>query len=131
MSTRNSAALGSGAPPAGTADHSDSADVAYRRAWWLLALYPVSFVAAFVIGEGILSAITANNSDPAFWQVLVAGTPALIVFVIPGILSVRQGRKAMGLGRQDGRVPAIVGAALAIGFVGLNVASYLVGLVIG
>jgi hypothetical protein len=37
----------------------------------------------------------------------------------------------MGLGRQDGRVPAIVGAALAIGFVGLNVASYLVGLVIG
>ena len=131
MSTKDTAPLGGSAPPGGTAVNSDAANGAYRRAWWALALYPLSFVAAFAIGEGILSALTEENGDPAFWQVLVAGTPALVVFTVPGILSVSQGRKAMRLGRDDGRVPAMVGAVLAIGFVGLNVASYLVGLIAG
>lgn len=58
---------------------------------------------------------------------LVAVIPALLVFAIPGILSVSQGRKAMRLGRKDGRVPAMIGAGIAIGFVVLNVASYLIG----
>lgn len=131
MSTKNTAPQGSGALPRGTAVHGDSADGAYRRAWWSLALYPVSFVAAFAIGEAILSVFTEDTSDAAFWQVLVAATPALLVFVIPGILAVSQGRKAIRLGRRDGRVPAMAGAAIAIGFVGLNVASYLVGLATG
>lgn len=58
---------------------------------------------------------------------LVAVIPALLVFAIPGILSVVQGRKAMRLGRKDGRVPAMIGAGIAVGFVLLNVASYLFG----
>ena len=122
---------GSGASPSGTAVNSDAASGAYRRAWWALALYPLSFVAAFAIGEGIFSALTEYTGDPVFWQVLLAGPPALAVLVVPGILSVSQGRKAMRLGRKDGRVPALVGAVIAIGFVGLNLASYLVGLVAG
>jgi hypothetical protein len=131
MSTHSPAPRESRAPSGGSATRSGLADAAYRRAWWSFALYPVSFVVAFLVGEGILSTLTNDTSDPAFWQVLVAGTPALIVFVIPGILSVSQGRKAVRLGREDGKVPAIVGAAIAIGFIGINVASYLVGLVIG
>jgi hypothetical protein len=91
----------------------------------------VTFVAAFVIGEGILAMLTDDASDAAVWEVLVAATPALLVFVIPGVLAVTQGRAAMRLGRRDGWVPAVVGAAIGIGFVGLNVVSYLVGLVIG
>jgi hypothetical protein len=35
----------------------------------------------------------------------------------------------MMLERSDGRVPVVVGAAIGIGFVGLNIASYLVRLV--
>ena len=120
-----------GVPPGGPATHRDAADTAYRRAWWSLALYPVSFVAAFAVGEGILSALTEDTSEPALWQVLLAATPALVVFALPGVLSVSQGRRAMKLGRRDGQVPAMVGAAIAVAFVGLNAASYLLGLVVG
>ena len=131
MSTRHIAPLGSGAPTGWHGAQGDPADGAYRRAWWSVALYPVSFVVAFLTGEGILSTLTKDIGDPAFWQVLVAGIPALIVFVIPGILAIRQGRKAMRLGRQGGKIPALVGAAIAAGFIGINAASYLVGVLIG
>jgi hypothetical protein len=129
MSTRNTASQESrsGGIPA----HRGPADIAYRRAWWSLALYPVAFVAAFVVGEGLLSLFTEDAGDAGFWEVLVAGIPALIVFVIPGILAVTQGRRAMRLGRTEGKVPAIVGAVIAIGFVGQNILSYLVGLLFG
>jgi hypothetical protein len=116
-----------GARPGGAAVDSEAADTAYRRAWWSLALYPVSFGAAFGIGEGIITALTNDTVAAEFWQMLVAVIPALLVFAIPGILSVLQGRKAMRLGRKDGRVPAIIGAGIAVGFVMLNVASYFFG----
>jgi hypothetical protein len=94
-------------------------------------LYPVSIVAAFVIGEGILSALTGDSTaDPVFWHVVVAGTPALFALVAPGILAVIQGRRAIELGRSDGRVPAIVGAAIGGGLIVLNLVPYLVGLVV-
>jgi Na+-driven multidrug efflux pump len=107
--------------------HRGTADVAWRLAWWSLALYPVCLVAAFVIGDGLISLLANNPGDAALWQVLVAAMPALLVFVIPGILAVTLGRRATRLGRADGKVPAIIGATIAIGFVGLNVLSYVVG----
>lgn len=107
------------------------ADTAYRRAWWSLALYPIAFVAAFVIGEGLLSVLTDDAADAAVWQVLVAASPALLVFLVPGILAVVHGRTAVRLGRTDGKVPAIVGAVIGLGFVGMNLLSYVVGLVVG
>lgn len=132
MTGQDVGSRGPSAGPVGSSLHRGPADVAYRRAWWSLALYPVAFVAAFVIGEGLISLLTNDHAgDPAFWQVLVAGTPALLVFVIPGVLAVTQGRRAMRLGRRDGSAPAIVGATIGIGFVGLNVLSYVVGLVFG
>jgi hypothetical protein len=109
----------------------DPADRAYRRAWWSLALYPVSFVAAFVIGEGLLSALTNGQDDPAVWQVLVAATPALLVFVVPGVLAVSEGRRATRTGRHGGDVPAIIGATVALAFVAQNLVSYLAGLLLG
>jgi len=131
MSSQDDASQGPSAGPAGGSQHRGPADVAYRRAWLSLALYPVAFVAAFVIGEGLISLLTNDAADAALWQVLVAATPALLVFVIPGILAVIQGRKAMRLGRSDGKQPAFVGAAIGIGFVGLNALQYVAGLVVG
>ena len=121
-------APGAPAPVHGTPD---PAGTALRRAWWSLVLYPVSFVAAFVIGEGLLSVIAADVDDPAPWEIVVAATPALLVFVLPGLLALRFGLRAVRLGRPEGKAPAAVGVVLGLGFVGLNVASYVVGLLLG
>lgn len=102
------------------------ADKALRRAWWSLALYPVSFFAAFVVGEGLLTLLADSP-----WRVPLAATPALLVFVVPGVLGVAQGRRAVRLGRPDGKVPAIIGATIGLGFVGVNLLQGLVGLVRG
>lgn len=127
MTSSRSGHVEPGAPPGGAAVPSEAADRAYRRAWWSLALYPVSFGAAFGIGEGIITVLTNDTVAAEFWQMLVAVIPALLVFAIPGILSVIQGRMAMRLGRKDGRVPGMIGVGIAVGFVMLNVASYLFG----
>ena len=105
-----------------------AADTAYRRAWWALALYPVTFVIAFVVGEGLFALLTGDAGEPAAWKVLAAATPALLVFILPGVVAGVQGRRAMRLGRRDGQLPALVGAAIGIGFVALNLASYVVRL---
>ena len=108
-----------------------AADRAYRWAWAAVVLYPVSFVAAFVIGEGILARLVGTGRDPAGWEVVVAATPALLVFVLPGVLAVREGRRAIRLGRRDGNVPAIVGAAIGGAFVAANVGSYVLARALG
>lgn len=104
---------------------SHDADRAYRRAWWSLALFPVSFVLAFVIGEWLFSVLTEDETNPAVWEVLASGLPAVAVLVLPGLLSVHQGWQARRLGRRDGLVPAMVGGGLALGVVALNAVSYL------
>jgi hypothetical protein len=131
MSTQNTAHRGEGARPGGAPLHSDSANRAYRRAWWSLALYPVTFVAAFVIGEGLYSVFNGDQGNAAWWEILLAATSAILVFVIPGILAWTMGRTAVRLGRTDGNVPAVVGAAIAIGFAGLNLLSGLLQLIVG
>lgn len=110
--------------PGGAGDQSSVAARTYRQAWWAVALYPVSFVAAFVIGEGLYTWFGGGDDDTPAWAVPAAGTPALLAFVLPGVAAVVLGRRAMRLGRRDGRTPAIVGAAIAVGFVGLNLLSY-------
>lgn len=107
------------------------ADRAYRLAWWSLALYPVTFVAAFVIGEGLSSHFTGDVRDPTFWEALLSAVPALLVFVAPGVLAAYLGRTAVRLGRPDGMAPIVVGAVIGLGFVALNLMSYVVGLVFG
>lgn len=107
------------------------ADAAYRRSWLSLLGYPVSFVLAFVVGEGLTTLQTGDLRDPTFVEVLLAGVPALLVFVVPGVLAVVFGRRAVRLGRPDGSAPALVGAIVGLGFVALNLASGLLGLLLG
>jgi len=111
--------------------HLTPADRSYRRAWWSLALYPVTFVAAFVIGEGLASALGGDSGSLAWWKALLAATPAIVVFVLPGVLAVLFGRSAVRQGRADGRNPAIIGAVIGLGFVALNVASGILMLLFG
>lgn len=107
---------------------------AYRLAWWSLALYPVSFAAAFVIGEGLASLLGYPSGDgptPPFWVMLTAATPAVLVFVVPGALAVLLSRRARALGRPGRSAPAIIGVTVAAAFVAQNVLGYLAQAVLG
>ncbi len=117
----------------GTPTYRGIADRAYRRAWWSLALYPVAVVAGFVLGEGLLFLLTGGEqeADPPLWAVLLAGVPALLVMVVPGVLAVLQGRRARKFGRSDGWMPAVVGAVIGIAFSGLNGISLLLVRILG
>jgi hypothetical protein len=95
-----------------------------------LALYPATLVGAFVIGEGLVTLQTDDTRDPTFWEALLAVVPALLVFVVPGVLAVYFGRNAVRLGRPDGTAPAVVGAVIGLGFVALNLMSYVAGLML-
>jgi hypothetical protein len=106
------------------------ADVAYRRAWWSLALFPLSFVGAFLVGEGLYTLLTDDAADAPVWAALAAGVPALVVFSVPAVLAVVLGRRAMRLGRDAGKVPAIVGLAVAVAFVAQNLLAFVVGLLL-
>lgn len=90
MSTQSAPA----APTSGTGK--GPGHVSYRWAWLSLLLYPFTFVAAFAVGGGLLSLVAEDQTNPAFWEMLVSATPALLVFVIPGVLSVVLGRRAVG-----------------------------------
>lgn len=94
-----------------------------RRAWCSLALFPVSFVCAFAVGEGLLSLLAdpSDDSDVPVWAMVAAAGPALLVFVAPAVLAVVFARRAAREGHPGGRVPMWIGVALATTFVLLNV----------
>ena len=102
-----------------------------RRSWWTLAFYPVSFVLSFVIGEGLYSALVEEGTDPAFWEILTAATPALLVFVAPGVAAFLFGRRARHGGRDDALAHMVIGAVVGLGFVALNLLSSLLQVVFG
>lgn len=97
-----------------------------RRAWWSLLGFAPSFVLAFVVGEGLISALgypTGDAVTPPLWAILVAGVPALVVFALPAVLGVHFGRRALAQGDRSARVPMTVGVVVAAGFVLLNLVS--------
>jgi len=98
-----------------------------------LALLPLGFVGAFLVGEGLLSltGYGSEGADPPVWAVTVAAVPALVVFAAPAVLTVHFGRQAMRLGRSDARAPVVVALTVAGGFAVINLLSYLAVLVFG
>lgn len=97
-----------------------------RRAWWSLLGFVPSFALAFLIGEGLISALgypVGGAEEAPWWAALTATTPALIVFVLPAVLAVHFGRRAVKLGDVRGRLPMILALVVAAGFVLLNVVS--------
>jgi len=87
----------------------------------------LTLLASWVIGGGLFSLLDDKVGDIPIWVYLVAVTPALLAVVIPGILAVIQGRKAIQLGRPDGRVPAVTGAAIGAAFVIIDLLMFGVG----
>lgn len=94
----------------GSADEK-RATVAYRRAWLSLLLYPVSFVGAFLVAEGLAALLgypVGEDGTTPFWVVLAAS----------------------GSGPAGAALaPAVVGAAIAVTFILQNVLAYVVGTV--
>ena len=104
------------------------------RAWASIVLLPVGVLLAFVVGEGLATLAghdTGGGELAPLWVVLVAGVPAILVALVPAGFAIWFGLRARRAGDQRGVVPAIVGCALAGGFVGLNVLSYVIGRLFG
>ena len=119
---------GAGVPTQGTG----ARDV--RRAWWSLASYPVAFVLAFVVGEGLASVFghpAGESGDVPVWVMLAAGGPALLVFVVPAVLATLFARRAARDGDPRGRVPMWIAVGLAGAFVLLNVVQGVLVAVLG
>jgi hypothetical protein len=100
-----------------------------RRAWLSLLGFVLTFPLAFLVGEGLASAMgyEVGDAQPP-WAVAIAATiPALVVFVLPAVLAVHFGRQAVRLGDRRARVPMAIGVVVAVGFVLTNALAPLLG----
>ncbi|GAA1477544.1 hypothetical protein GCM10009623_19900 [Nocardioides aestuarii] len=103
-----------------------------RRAWLSLALLPVALVAAFAVGEGLVTLLGAepHGAEAApLWVVLLAFPPAFLLLSVPAALAWHQARLAAAEGDRRGRVPAVIGGVVTGWFLLTNLASYVVDLV--
>jgi hypothetical protein len=59
-----------------------------------------------------------SETDPSFWQMAVAGIPSVLVLILPCVLVVWFGRRALAAGLEGGRdatkAGLVVGAALVV-----------------
>ena len=106
---------------------------ALHRAWWSLVLFPLSFVVAMVIGEGIPAWF--GYSEPSldstpWWVIALAFGTALLVFASPFLVTVHLSTKAVAVGEQGGRAPLIVAGVVVGAFVVLNLMSGIAQLVL-
>lgn len=91
----------------------DERDV--RRAWWGLGLFVVSFVAAFVTGEGLVAAFGyGSEQEVPVGVALAAGLPACLVFALPAVAVWWFDHRAEDRGDARGR-PAVLVAVLVAG----------------
>ena len=105
-----------------------------RRAWMSFLLFPLSFLAAFGVGEGLAALFghpTGGNEDAPVWVMLAAGGPALLVFVVPALLAVVFAQRAEREGNRGGRLPMWIAVGLATAFVLLNVVQGVLIVVLG
>ena len=103
--------------------HADVPAVWVRRAWWSLVLFLPSFVAAFVVGEGLASAFgyPAGAEGVPAWVALTAGSSACVVFAAPVLVVWAFARRAHGVA--GSRTPVIVAGGVAGIFLAQNLLS--------
>lgn len=85
-----------GNAPASTAPPGSRPTNSLSRAWTAVALIPVTFMVAFAIGEGSYAALGYQPEDATepVWVALVAGVPAIAVFLVPCCAAVLYGNRA-------------------------------------
>lgn len=93
-----------------------------RVAWVSVALIPVSFVVAMVLGDWLLSVqgYSSGEEDLPLKAVLLAGLPALLVLLMPSIAAIWFGLRAKRRGAPQGFIPVAIGATVAAASVALN-----------
>jgi hypothetical protein len=118
------------AEPASMIGPSKHADRDPRRAWVAVALLPVALVLAMVVGEGLISVLgyQSGSQEPVpVGPALLAGVPALLILIAPGLAAVHYGRRGRRAGRREAIVPAWIGGVTAVVVVAQNVLAFLVG----
>ena len=116
--------------PASSVGPSSHADRDLRRAWGAVALLPVALVLAMVVGEGLISALgyhSGGQQPVPIGPALLAGVPALLILIAPGVAAVHYGRRAYRAGRREAAVPAWIGGVTAVVVVAQNLLAFLVG----
>jgi hypothetical protein len=101
-----------------------------RKAWVAVALLPVALVLAMFVGEGLISALgyQSGGEEPVpVGPALLAGVPALLILIAPGIAAVHYGRRAYRTGRRDASVPAWIGGVVAVVAVAQNLLAFVLG----
>ncbi|HSP76360.1 MAG TPA: hypothetical protein VLO31_09130 [Cryobacterium sp.] len=86
-------------------------------AWISVALLPVSFLAAMVLGDALLSlqGYQSGGDEPIPLEVIaLAGVPAFLVLIAPAIPAMAFGFRARRLGVLSGTWPAVIGAAALV-----------------
>lgn len=98
-----------------------SADRNLRYAWISVGLMVVGFVAAQLIGQGLMSmqGYDADESAP-LGAIALAVIPAMVVMLLPAAAAVWFGLRARHQGRDSGLVPALLGGLLGAGQLALN-----------
>lgn len=97
------------------------------RAWIAVALIPVAFVLAFAVGEGLYALLGYKPEEAAepLWVALLAGVPAIALFLVPCAAAVWYGSRARADGRHAALLPMLVGAVLGLWMLIINTVSLL------
>ncbi|MGO0575177.1 hypothetical protein [Ornithinimicrobium panacihumi] len=87
-----------------------------RNAWMALLLVPLAIAGAFLVGEGLIAALSwpGDGARPPLWAILAATLPALAVFSVPALVSTWFARRVSHDGDRRGWVPAglLIGATV-------------------
>lgn len=104
-----------------------TADTWIRRAWVGVALVPVFFLVAFAVGEGMYALLgyKPENADAPVWAVAVVSALVVLVVLIPCVVAVHFGRRAVKAGDRRGMLPAVLAAVAGAGIVVLTIVSEL------
>lgn len=114
-------------PPVGV--HSrDRRSTNLTRAWIAVATIPVAFIVAFAVGEGLYALLGYKPEDATepFWVALVAGVPAIVLFLVPCVGAIWYGNRARAQGSHAALLPMVIGAVLGAWMVIMNLVSFLV-----
>lgn len=106
----------------------------YRLAWLSLLLFPLSFVAAFLVGEGLAGLLGVTEypvAPPPVWAALAVGVPAILVFSVPAAFAALLAWRAQRWGTPWPWTPAIVAGVVVVGFCGQNLLSYVAQVLFG